>query len=188
MRRHGLDAIVAPSGGPAWPIDRSTAMPTGAAIRRRPRCPAIPVSPCRQATLGAAGRHLLYRPGPGRATLIRLAYAFEQATQAWFSRIPAVCGYGCRSIWLLKDGSSLHKLSTLILLSLSAPTRGRGSTQPVRQKVSTSIACRQLPGRLSLPASFPTSSIRRFWPSILTANISTRPTKRWPMAGSPAAP
>ena len=79
---HRLDALVAPSGGPAWLTDlvngdHGTGGSSGpAAVAGYPqhhRAGRLRARP--------AGRHLVHRPGVDRADADRLAYAYEQATR-----------------------------------------------------------------------------------------------------------
>jgi amidase len=81
MRRHRLDAIVAPTGNPAWPIDLvngdhfTGSSSTPAAVARYPSV-SVPMGyawglPVNLSFIGRAW---------SEPTLIRLAYAFEQAT------------------------------------------------------------------------------------------------------------
>ncbi len=81
LKKHKLDAIVAPSGGPAWLTDWVNGDHFSGSSSPRPPSPVIPTSPCRPAiSLDCrwASRSLaLHSHEP---TLIRLAYAFEQAT------------------------------------------------------------------------------------------------------------
>ena len=82
LRKHRLDALVAPDRR-AGVADRpaSTATTSRAAARRRRRSPATRTSPCPPATSSACRSGISFF---GRAwsepTLIKLAYAFEQAT------------------------------------------------------------------------------------------------------------
>ena len=85
MTKYRLDALVAPTGGPAWLIDLVNG-DSGTAARRGPRrwrrSPATRTSPCRRASTAACRSGMSFF---GRAwsepTLIKLAYAYEQATK-----------------------------------------------------------------------------------------------------------
>lgn len=92
LDEHGLDALIAPTGGPAWPLDPEA----GDAVHGgSSRCAAVagyplvtvPAGFVPQGTERGAGKDLpIGLTFMGRAwseaTLIRLAYAFERITQA----------------------------------------------------------------------------------------------------------
>ena len=82
MRRHRLDAIVAPTGGPPWPIDLvngdhfTGSSSTPAAVAGYPTI-TVPMGDAFGLPVG-----LTFIGGAwSESTLIRLAYAFEQATR-----------------------------------------------------------------------------------------------------------
>ena len=84
LARHRLDAIVAPTGSPAWPIDYingdhdggSCSQPAAVAGYPHITVPAgFVVRACRSAFRSSRRRY-------SEPTLIRLAYAFEQTTKA----------------------------------------------------------------------------------------------------------
>ena len=64
LAKHRLDAIVAPSGGPAWLTDYVNGDHYAAGAPPRQRSPAIPASPCRRAT--SAGCRLASRSSARR--------------------------------------------------------------------------------------------------------------------------
>ena len=88
LRIHGLDAIIAPSGGPAWLIDPVNGDAHGggdsspAAVSGYPSI-TVPAGYVWGLPVGISFTAGAY----AEPTLIRLAYAFEQATQA--RRLPA---------------------------------------------------------------------------------------------------
>jgi len=81
MEEHGLDAIVAPTGGPAWKIDLVTGDHFGggssspAAIAGYPNI-TLPVGDVRGLPVGIS----FFGRAWSEPTLLRLTYAFEQAT------------------------------------------------------------------------------------------------------------
>ena len=83
MKRHRLDALIAPTGGPAWPIDLvngdGAAFPptpsTVAAVAGYPHI-TVPMGSDRGLPLGLS----FFGGAWSEATLIRIAYAYEQAT------------------------------------------------------------------------------------------------------------
>lgn len=91
LQAHGLDALVAPSGGPAWTIDPvlgDHGVSGSSSYSARAGYPLVSVP------AGFAHGLPLNLSFIGRAwsepVLVRLAYAFEQATRAW--RAPAFAG------------------------------------------------------------------------------------------------
>ena len=83
MDRHGLDALVAPTGGPAWVTDLvngdhfSGGSSTPAAVAGYPAV-TVPMGHVFGLPVGLT----FFGRAWGEATLLKLAYAFEQATQA----------------------------------------------------------------------------------------------------------
>ncbi len=84
VKQHRLDALVAPTGGPAWPInlvngDGGTALApspsTVAAVAGYPHI-TVPMGADRGLPMGLS----FFGPAWSETTLIRIAYAFEQAT------------------------------------------------------------------------------------------------------------
>ena len=81
MAKHGLDALVAPVTSPAWPIDHLNgdhirgASSTAAAVAGYPHV-AVPAGDASGLPVGIS----FFGRAWSEATLIRLAYAFEQAT------------------------------------------------------------------------------------------------------------
>ena len=86
--KHRLDALVAPTGGPAWLIDLVNGDHYGggssspAAVAGYPNI-TVPAG----LRPRPAGRHLVHRPGVERAALLTLAHAFEQATRRAARRV-----------------------------------------------------------------------------------------------------
>ncbi|HXW08817.1 MAG TPA: amidase [Vicinamibacterales bacterium] len=82
IAKHRLDAIVAPTGSPAWPIDHvngdhfAGASSTPAAVAGYPNI-TVPVGDVRGLPVGIS----FMGPAWSEARLIALAYAFEQATR-----------------------------------------------------------------------------------------------------------
>ena len=86
LAKHRLDALVAPTGGPAWLTDLVTATTSAAAPRPRQPWPATRRSPSRMGQVfGLPVGLSFFTPAWGEPTLLKLAYAFEQATKA---RVP----------------------------------------------------------------------------------------------------
>lgn len=83
MRQHALDAIVAPGGGPAWPTDLvngdhfTVGSSTPAAVAGYPSV-TVPAGDIFGLPVGVS----FFAGAYAEPTLIRLAYAFEQATGA----------------------------------------------------------------------------------------------------------
>lgn len=84
MRTHGLDALIAPSGGPAWRSDRvlgdhfvggNSTMPP--AVAGTPSI-TVPAGFVQGLPVGLS----FFAGAWSEARLLALAYAFEQATQA----------------------------------------------------------------------------------------------------------
>jgi amidase len=82
MRQHQLDAIIAPTGGPAWPIDLVNGDHFGggsstlAAVAGYPNI-TVPAGLLYGLPVGIS----FFGGAWSEPTLLRLAYAFEQATQ-----------------------------------------------------------------------------------------------------------
>ena len=91
LDEYGLDALIAPTGGPAWPLDPETGDTFHGGSSR---CAAVAGYPLVTAPAGFVPRESESGTGAGlpvglsfmgrawsEPTLIRLAYAFEQVTQ-----------------------------------------------------------------------------------------------------------
>ena len=78
--QHQLDAIVAPTGGPAWLIDLVNGDHFGGGSSTAAAVAGYPNITVPAGMVHASGRHLVHGRAWSEPTLIRVAYAYEQAT------------------------------------------------------------------------------------------------------------
>jgi len=89
MDKFKLDALVAPTGGPAWITDLINGDHATEAVRARPPSRAIQHQRYSWISLGTASWHFILWEGLERTTLLKIAYSFEQLTKAGRSHAPA---------------------------------------------------------------------------------------------------
>jgi amidase len=86
MQQHGLDALVAPTRGPAWVTDLVHGDRHGRAFSSLPAVAGYPHITVPMGQVAGLPVNLSFAGGAwSEPTLIRLAYAFEQATRARFA-------------------------------------------------------------------------------------------------------
>lgn len=83
LRKHRLDALVAPTGSPAWPIDHVNGDHAGSSCSQMPAVSGYPhITVPAGVVFGLPVGVSFFGAAWSEPTLIRLAFAFEQATRA----------------------------------------------------------------------------------------------------------